>query len=174
MDTVVLILWMDEILHHLKTLGDASPSNTNEQRFAMVLKWCRISSTHGMVICPHSFEGVALSTKPPKRMGNSRLQWDIQPRVCHEQMSVPHSCRGSQDFLVSFGIHKEYGGVHLRGGREAVSQVCPTSFQGSNPRPWQKCGYTPPNDLLDAESPQNHSETRPNFRRSNKQLYSQP
>ena len=42
---------MDKILHHLKTPGvDASPVNTNKQGFAMVSKWCRISSTHSMSI----------------------------------------------------------------------------------------------------------------------------
>ena len=43
------ILWMDEILHHLRNLGmNDSPVNTNKQWLPMVSKWCRILSIHSI------------------------------------------------------------------------------------------------------------------------------
>ena len=44
------LLWLDEILHHLKQSGNAdSPENTHKQWFPIVSKWCeRISSIHGI------------------------------------------------------------------------------------------------------------------------------
>ena len=40
-------LWMDEILHRLRTpWNDDSSVNTNEHWFPMVLEWIRISSIH--------------------------------------------------------------------------------------------------------------------------------
>ena len=45
--SLLMILWMDEILHHLRNpeILD-SLVNTNQQRFPMVSKWCRISSIY--------------------------------------------------------------------------------------------------------------------------------
>ena len=42
------LLWMDKILHHLKTLGLCFPCIYPQTMVAMVSKWCRSSATHSM------------------------------------------------------------------------------------------------------------------------------